>query len=75
MKIDIDVELLRQVEDPFDLALGIGVGIGTAADHVAAVAQRRDQQFLGAGIVGQPLLRKHAERQIDAPRHSRASGP
>ena len=45
----------------------IGVHIGTAADHLAAVAQRGDQKFLGAGIVGQPFLRKHADRQVDRP--------
>ena len=67
MQVDIDVEFLRQVEQPFDLRIRVGVGVGTAADQVGAVAQRRDQQFLGAGIVGQPLLRKGADRKIERP--------
>ena len=51
----------------FEMRVRVGVHIGTAADRLAAVAQRRDQKFLGAGIVGQAFLRKHAERQIDRP--------
>ena len=67
MQVDIDVELLRQIEDLFEMRVRIGVHVGTAADRFAAVAQRRDQQFLGAGIVGQAFLRKHADREIDRP--------
>ena len=45
----------------------IGVHIGTAADRLAAIAQGRDQELLGAGIVGQAFLRKHANGEIDGP--------
>ena len=75
MQVDIDIELLREIEQLFDLRVRVGVHVGTAADQLGAVAQRRDQQFLGAGIVGQAFLRKHADREIDAPRHNRASAP
>ena len=67
MQVDIDVELLRQIENLFEMRVRVGVHIGTAADRFAAVAQRRDQQFFGAGIVGQAFLRKHADREIDRP--------
>ena len=67
MQVDIDVEGLREIEQFFQMRRGIGVHIGTAADRLAAVAQGGDQQLLGAGIVGQAFLRKHAERQIDRP--------
>ena len=67
MQVDVDVELLREVENPLEMRVRIGVHIGTAADRLAAVAQRRDQQFLGPGIVGQALLRKHADREIERP--------
>src|SRR5712671_4671332 len=67
VQVDIDIELLRQIKYLFEMRVRIGVHIGTAADRFAAVAQRRDQQFLGPGIVGQALLRKHADREIERP--------
>src|SRR3954452_7949582 len=67
MQIDIDAELLRKVENLFEMRVRVGVHVGTAADRFAAVAQRRDQQFLGTGIVGQALLWKHADREIERP--------
>ena len=67
MKIDIDVELLRQIKYLFEMRVRIGVHIGAAADRFAAVAQRCNQQFLGPGIVGQALLRHHAELEVDRP--------
>ena len=54
-------------EDAIDLAARVGVEIRRRADRARAAAQALDQQFLGAGIVDQPLLRKHAEFDIDAP--------
>ena len=67
MQVDIDVEFLGEVEQSFDLRIRIGVHIGAAADQIGAVAQRGDQQFLGAGIVGQAFLRKGADREIERP--------
>ena len=67
MQVDIDIEGLREVEQLFQMRHGIGVHIGTAADQVAAIAQRVDQEFLGAGIVGEAFLRKHAQTEIDRP--------
>src|SRR6266404_1263397 len=67
MKIDIDIEGLREIEQLLDLRRGIGVHIGAAADQIAAVAQRRDQQLFSTGIVGQPFLWKDTDLQIDGP--------
>src|SRR5947208_2806997 len=47
MQVDIDVELLRQAENLFEMRVRVGVHVGTAADRVAAVAQRRKPQFDG----------------------------
>ena len=67
MHVDFDVELARDREDAVDLAARVGVEIGHGADRSRAAAQALDQQFLGAGIVGEPFLRKHAELEIDRP--------
>ncbi len=67
MEIDVDVELLRQIEQLFDMRIRIGIHIGTAADGLAAVVQGFDQKLFGAGIVGQAFLRKHADRDVDRP--------
>src|SRR6195256_2719885 len=67
MKMDIAIEGWREIEQFFDLRVGIGVHIGAAADQIAAVAQRRDQQLLGAGIVGQAFLGKDTDREINGP--------
>ena len=67
VQVDIDIELLRQIKNLLEMGVRVGVHVGTAADRFAAVAQGRDQQFLGAGIVGQALLRKHADREIERP--------
>ena len=67
MKIDVAIEAPRDSEDARDLAMRIAVGIGTPADKVGALLAGRDQQLLGAGIVEQPFLRKHANLDIDRP--------
>ncbi len=48
-------------------AARVGVEIRHRADGPRAAAQALDQQFLGAGIVGEPLLRKHAQFDIHRP--------
>ena len=53
-------------------AARIGVGVGAAADEVGALLAGRDQQFLGAGIVGQALLREYADLAGRSPRRNRA---
>ena len=50
-----------------ELLVRIGVGVGTAADQVGAVAKGCDQQFLGAGIVGQAFLREGADDEVQRP--------
>ncbi len=50
-----------------DLAARVAVEIGRGADRTCASAQALDQQFLGAGIVGEPLLRKDAKLDIHGP--------
>src|SRR6185295_20244301 len=67
VQVDIDVELLRQTKYLFEMRVRIGVHVGTAADRFAAVAQRRNQQVFGAGVVGQAFLRERADREIDRP--------
>src|SRR5260370_40503754 len=57
----------REAEHFLGLRSGCGDNIGPTADQVAAVAQGGDQKLLGAGIVGEPLLRKDADRKIDRP--------
>ena len=67
MHVDVDVELARQLEDALDLAGAVGVVARRAADHLGAALQRLDQQFVGAGIVGQAFLREHADLDVDRP--------
>ena len=67
MKIDVEVELFGHGEDACDLAMGIGVGIGAPADQVGPGGAGRGQQVLGAGIVGEALLGKDADLQVDRP--------
>ena len=65
--VDVDVVVARQLEDAVDPAGRIAVGIGRAADHAAAAVERRDHELVGAGIVEESLLRKHADLEIDRP--------
>ena len=67
MHVDIDAELAGEREDAADLPLVVGVVIGRRADHSGAALQCRDEQLLGAGVVGQPLLRKDADFEVDRP--------
>ena len=67
VQIDIDVEGLRKIEQLFELRHRVGVHVRTTADQIAAIAQGGDQKLLGAVIVGEPLLRKDADRKIDRP--------
>ena len=67
MEVDVEIEAASDLEDARDLSVRIAVGIGAAADQVGAGLAGRDQQLLGAGIVEQALLRKHADLQVDRP--------
>ena len=67
MHVDIDAELARQLEHAADLSGMVGVVIRGGADHPDAALQRLDHQFVGARIVGQALLRHHADFEIDGP--------
>ena len=51
MEVDIEIELACDRENAGNLIVGLGVGIGTAADQIGAVPARFDQQLVGAGIV------------------------
>src|ERR671930_1382898 len=68
MKIDVEIETAGNVEDARDLPVRVGVGIRATADHVGPLLAGLDQQFLGAGIVGEALLGKGADLQINRPR-------
>ena len=67
MKVDVEIEAARDGEDARNLRRRIGVGVGAAADDVGALLAGLDQQFLGAGIVGQALLREHADLEVERP--------
>ena len=67
MHIDIDVELPRHLEHAADLPGMVGIVIRRRADGLRATLERLDHQLVGAGIVGQPLLRHHAQLDVDRP--------
>ena len=67
MHIDFSIEVACDRKDPVDLAARVGVEIGNGADRPRAPAQALDQQFLGAGIVGEPFLREDAHFYIHRP--------
>ena len=67
MEVDIGVVLMRQLEDAADLALMVGIVARRAADRLGAAFQPFDQQFLDAGVIGQPVLRKDADLDVDRP--------
>src|SRR5215831_17863078 len=67
MKVDVEIEAARDVEDAGDLRQGVGVGIWATPDDVGPLLAGLHQQFLGAGIVGEALLWKGANLQIDPP--------
>ncbi|MFK4498202.1 hypothetical protein ABIF86_002493 [Bradyrhizobium japonicum] len=67
MEVDVDVEFLREIEDALEVRVRVGVHVGTAADRLAAVAQRLHQQLVAAGVVGQAFLREDAEGEVDGP--------
>src|ERR1700730_14062197 len=67
MHVDVDAELPRQHEDAADLPGVIAVVVRRCADGLGAALQSFDHQLVGAGIVGQPLLRKDAEFDVDRP--------
>ena len=67
MHVDVDIELARHLEDAADLRRPVGVVVRRRADDGRAVLQRRDHQLVGAGIVGQSLLRHDADLEVDRP--------
>ena len=67
MHVDVDIVFPREVEHAMDLSGVIGIEIGRGADDAGATLQRLDQQFVGARIVGQAFLRKHADFEVDGP--------
>src|SRR5215831_3558152 len=67
MKVDVEIEAARDLEDAGDLRQGIGVRIWATADDVGPLLAGLHQQFLGAGIVGEAFLWKGANLQIDRP--------
>ena len=67
MHVDLGVEIARDRKDAIDLRTRIGVEIRRGADGPRAAAQAFDQEFLGAGIVSEAFLRKHAELHVHRP--------
>src|SRR5262249_13344183 len=68
VEIDVEIEGLGDREDAGDLLVRLGVRIGTSADELGPLLARGDQKLLGARIVDQAFLRKHANLEIDRPR-------
>jgi hypothetical protein len=67
MEVDVGVVLARQLKDPVDLAVTIGIVARRTADRFGAAFQTLDQQFVGARIIGQPVLREDADLDVDRP--------
>src|SRR3954464_14902863 len=67
MKVDVEIEAAPDGEDGRSLRRRIGVGVGAAADDVGPLLAGLDQQFLGAGIVGQAFLREYADLEVERP--------
>ena len=67
VNIDVDVEFASELKDPPDLTGVVSVVSRRAPDSSSAAFQRFDQQFVGAGIIGQPVLRKDADFDVDGP--------
>jgi len=67
MHVDVDVELAPELEDALDLRRPVGIVARRAADHLSAALEPLDHQLVGAGIIGQPFLREHADFEVDRP--------
>ena len=68
MHVDVDVERARQVEDTVDLSARIAVGVRHRADHLRALLEAFGEQYVGARIVDEAFLGKHADLDVDRPR-------
>ena len=68
-EIDVEVDVAFvgacEFENTLELPLAIGVGAGRAADDAHALLEGRDQELIRSRIVGQALLREHADLDID----------
>src|SRR5215813_11103596 len=67
VKVNVEVEARGNREDLRDMAVRVGVGIGTAANQIGAVLAGCDQQLFSAGIIDQAFLRKDADLEVDRP--------
>src|SRR4029077_11877356 len=67
MKINVETEAPRYIENGGDLRWRRVVGMGTTADQIGAGFACRDEQFVRTGVVQQHFLRKHTDLQIDRP--------
>src|SRR5947209_18613044 len=67
MHVDVGVVVARDREDAVDLPAWIGIDIGSRADRLGAAPQARDQQLFRTRIVGEPLLRKDTDFDVDPP--------
>src|SRR5947209_7942955 len=67
MHVDIDIVVARDRKNAVDLAARIGIDVGDGADRIRAAPQPLDQELFGAGIIGEALLRKDADFEIDSP--------
>ncbi len=67
MHVDVDIELTCQLEHAADLTGMIRVVVRRCAHRLRATLETFDHQLVGTWIVGEALLRHHAELDVDRP--------
>src|SRR5260370_22178592 len=67
MDVDVDVELASELENAPDLNRLIAIVARSAPDQGGAAFQTFDQQLIGSGISGEPLLRTNDDLDVAYP--------
>jgi hypothetical protein len=65
VKIHVHVEFLGQVKNQLHVAVGVRVGVGAAAHQVGSLVQGLAQQVVGGHFLGQTLLGKSTQLDVD----------
>jgi hypothetical protein len=65
--VDVDVEVACHRKHTVDLGARIGIGVWRGADDARTLRQRSAHELLGSRNVGEALLRKNTDLQIDRP--------
>jgi len=77
MQVDVDIVFTSKLEDSADLADRVGVVARGATDHAGPAFQTLDKELVSARIIGQAVLGKDTNLDVDRPNRSRrlATGP